>query len=134
MPRGSARQLWRAFGYTLLVLAGLAAAIWPAPSVRAATGPVSSLVYVWVVMLIVGGCSSAIGAATGRWIGEYVGLWPLMSVFVVYGIAAGATGRVTSLGGAFALGAVGILLYARWRDVALIRQEAMRYGTPPESG
>lgn len=129
MANVSVRQWARATGYTLIVFSGVAAAIWPAPSVRAAAGPMSSLVYVWVVLLIVGGGCSAIGAATGRWLGEYVGLWPLIFTFAVYGIAAGATGRTTSLTAAFALGSIGVLLYARWRDVALVRQEAVRYGT-----
>lgn len=127
MSRPSVRRWTRVLSYTLMALAGLAAVLWPAPSVRAATGPVAGLVYLWAALLILGGVTSAAGAAADRWLGEYAGLWPLIVTFAVYGLAAGASGRVTSLAAACALGSIAFLLLARWRDVASVRREAVRY-------
>lgn len=119
------RRWTRVSGYSLMAVAGMAAIAWPTPSVRAASGP-GGLVYVWAVMLVVGGLSSALGAACDRWLGEYAGLWPLVVTFFVYALAASATGRLTAIAGACALGSIGLLLLARWRDVAMIRREAAR--------
>jgi hypothetical protein len=122
------RRWTRVGAYTLMAVAGLAALTWPSPPVRAATSPTSgALVYVWAVMLAVGGLSSALGAARDRWLGEYAGLWPLVVTFAVYALASAATGRVSAIAGACVLGAVALLLLARWRDVALIRREAVRH-------
>jgi len=123
----SPRRWTRVGGYSLMAVAGIAAMAWPTPSVRAATAPTAgALVYVWAGMLAVGGLSSAIGAALDRWLGEYAGLWPLVVTFWVYALAAGSTGRATSIAGACALSSIAMLLLARWRDVALIRREAAR--------
>jgi hypothetical protein len=122
------RRTIRAIGYFLLFAAGVAALIWPAPSVRAATSPTSGLlVYLWAGLLALGGLCSAIGAVTDRWLGEYAGLWPLVTTFMVYGLAAFTAGRGSAsyAGGLFLL-SIAALLYARWQDVALIRREAIR--------
>lgn len=121
------RRWTRVSAYTLMALAGIASIVWPAPSVRAATGPAAGLlVYVWAVLLAVGGLTSAVGAAWDRWLGEYAGLWPLVATFGVYALAAATVGRATSIAGACALGSIALLLLARWRDVATIRREAAR--------
>jgi hypothetical protein len=115
-------------GYTMMAAGGAAAMVWPSPAVQAATSPTAgALVYVWAGLLAVGGVSSAYGAATDRWLGEYAGLWPLMATFTVYGIAAfvGTRGPVAWAGGLVLLAIAGLLL-ARWREVALIRREAAR--------
>jgi hypothetical protein len=81
----------------------------------------------WAVLLAIGGLCSAVGAFTDRWLGEYAGLWPLVTTFLVYGLAAFAAGRgPVSYAGGFALLSIAALLYARWQDVALIRREAVR--------
>jgi len=122
------RRISRVLGYGLMALAGLAALAWPAPSVRAATSATSgALVYMWAALLAVGGLSCALGSALDRWLGEYVGLWPLVTTFAVYALAASGSGRWTAVAGACALGSIALLLLARWRDVALIRREAARY-------
>lgn len=120
----------RVLAYTLMALAGVAAIAWPTPSVRAISTGV--LVYVWAVMLTVGGISCAIGAALDRWLGEYAGLWPLIVTFAVYALAAATAGRATAIAGAFALGSIAMFLFARWREVALIRREAARYNAERE--
>lgn len=127
MTSRAARRWTRVVGYTLMAAAGVAAMAWPAPSVRAATNPVTTLAYVWAALLVVGGMSSAIGAAADRWLGEYAGLWPLIATFAVYAIAGAATGRATTVAGSCALGSIAFLLLARWRDIAQIRREAARY-------
>lgn len=118
----------RLIGYALMGLAGIAAMVWPAPAVQAATSPTAgALAYVWAGMLIVGGLTSAAGAASDRWLGEYAGLWPLVATFAVYGLAAFASGRGwPTVAGGLALLAIAALLHARWHDVALIRREADR--------
>lgn len=123
----SSRRWGRVVGYALMAVAGLAAIVWPAPSVRAATSPAAALATVWAVLLLVGGACSLWGAAAGRWLGEYAGLWPLIVTWAVYALAAAATGRVTSIAAACALASIAALLLARWRDVAVIRREAARY-------
>lgn len=117
----------RLVGYALMGLAGVAAMVWPAPAVQAATPTVGPLAYIWAGMLILGGVTSAAGAASDRWLGEYAGLWPLVATFAVYGLAALAGGRGwAAVAGGLALLSVAALLHARWHDVALIRREADR--------
>lgn len=124
----------RLVGYTLMGLAGVAAMVWPAPAVQAATAPTAgALAYIWAGMLIVGGVTSAAGAATDRWLGEYTGLWPLVATFTVYGLAAFASARgPVAFAGGLALMSIAALQLARWHDVSLIRREADRqaHGEP----
>lgn len=126
LPRPAHRWA-RLTAYVLWAAAGAAWMAWPAPPVRAATNPVTALPYLWAALLIVGGLASAVGAATGRWLGEYAGLLPLIVTWMVYAIAAAATGRLDAIAGACALGGVAFKLLARWHDVAHIRREAARY-------
>lgn len=111
----------RLIAYTLFGLAGLAAVLWPAPSVRAASG---WLVYVWAAWLLVGGLTSAVGTVTDRWIGEYAGLPLLVAAFGVYALVVGASGRLPSVAGALVLGGLAAKLAARWQDVHCVRREA----------
>jgi hypothetical protein len=119
------RRPVRAVAFALLAAGGIAAMIWPPPAVQAATSPAAALAYLWAALLILGGACSAIGAATDRWLGEYVGLWPLITVFAIYGLSAFASSRgLVALAGGCVLTAVAALLLARWQDVNLIRREA----------
>ena len=127
------RRWTRVGGYTLMGLAGAWAIIWPAPAVQAATSPAAALAYVWALLLLVGGFTSAVGAAMDRWLGEYAGLWPLIVTFAAYGLAAASTGRLTAIAASLALGSIALLLLARWRDVAMVRREAVRY-SPRDGG
>lgn len=108
-----------------MAVAGLASVIWPAPSVSRAAA--YGLAYIWAVFLALGGSTAAVGAATDRWLGEYIGLPLLTTTFGIYGLAAATAGRVTSIAGAAALTSIALLLAARWRDVAIVRREADRY-------
>lgn len=121
-------RLARLIGYVLMGLAGVAAIVWPAPSVAAATSPTAgALVYVWAALLALGGWSSGLGVATDRWLGEYAGLWPLICTFIVYGLSAFLSGRgAVAYAGGLALLAIALFLLGRWHDVALIRREADR--------
>jgi hypothetical protein len=122
-----ARRPVRAIAFALMAAGGVASMMWPPAAVQAATSPVYALAYLWAALLILGGVCSAAGALTDRWLGEYVGLWPLITVFAVYGLAAFASSRgLAALAGGFVLTAVAALLLARWQDVALIRQETAR--------
>lgn len=126
MPGTVRRRLSLTVGYAFMAAAGVAAMIWPAPSVRAATDATSGLlVYVWAALLAVGGLACALGAATDRWLGEYTGLWPLVFTFAVYGIAAFGNGRgPVAYAGGCALLSIALLMFSRWQVVALVRREA----------
>jgi hypothetical protein len=106
-----------------MAAAGVGGAAVPTPSVQQATG---SLVYLWAAFLAVGGSVSALGAVTDRWIGEYTGLPLLWAAWGVYSVVLATLLSPASLVAALALAAVGLLLYSRWRDVALVRWEATR--------
>lgn len=119
-PRRPARFL----GYVLIAVSGLGAILWPPPSIStAATGP---LVYAWIAFLVIGGGACAVGAGLDMWLGEYIGLWFLMTAFAVFGISALATGRLVSVAGGTCLLAVTFWLLARWQEVAVLRREAHR--------
>lgn len=111
----------RLIAYSLFGLAGLAAVLWPAPSVQAASG---WLVYVWAAWLMVGGLVSAAGTVTDRWIGEYAGLPLLFASFAVYALVVATSGKLSSIAGACALAAIAFKLVARWQDVSAVRREA----------
>ena len=130
----SVRRWTRVISYTLMAVAGVAALVWPAPSVRAAAGTAAILAYLWAALLVIGGTTAAVGAAAGRWLGEYAGLWPLIVTWAVYCLAAAATGRATAIAASCALGSIAFLLLSRWRDVAQIRREAARYHAEQHGG
>lgn len=135
MPTGSPRRTLWVIAYGLMACAGGFALAFPTPAVRAATTATSgALVYVWAALLVVGGLSSAVGSALDRWLGEYAGNLALAATFGVYALAAAASGRLTAIAGACALGAVAMLLCARWRDVAFIRREAARFRAEHREG
>jgi hypothetical protein len=112
-----------------MAAAGAAAWLWPTPSLAEATAGAQVLLLIWEVFLIVGGISSAVGAFTDRWLGEYVGLPLLASTFGVYAAAAAAAGitagRPTSTAGALALAAIAVVIVGRWLEVGLVRREAL---------
>lgn len=111
----------RLIGYSLFTLAGLAAVLWPAPSVESASG---WLVYVWAAWLLTGGLMSAVGTATDRWIGEFAGLPLLFAAFAVYALVVATGGRLSSIAGACVLAGIAAKLVARWQDVSVVRKEA----------
>lgn len=120
------RRVTRVLGYGLMAAGGMAAIAWPAPSVRSAiTGSV--LLYMWAGFLAGGGLFCTIGSALDRWIGEYAGLPLLVVTFLIFGLSAATTGRLSSIAGACVLTAIAALLAARWRDVSTVRREAARY-------
>lgn len=123
----SGRRLVRVIGYTMMAAAGGVAFAIPINSIKASTG---WLVYVWATFLLVGGIACGLGAFTDRWLGELLGL-PLVSsawavYFVVLILARTASGAAAGL----AFGAVAAILWARWQDVSMIRQEADRAAHP----
>lgn len=122
------RRAARTAAYAAMAVAGVAAMIWPtAPAVRSATAGAGLLIYVWALMFVVGGVSSALGSWSDRWLGELVGLGPLISVFVVYGLSAFVSSRgYTAWAGGFLFLAVAAFLFSRWQDVSQIREEATR--------
>lgn len=124
----SRRRVSRIAAYIALAVGGIAAMVWPAPSVANATG---WLVYVWAAWLAGGGAACALGAITGRWLGEAFGLPLLAAAFGVYGLVVSLTvaDRLTSAAGAAVLWGFAGMLFARWQDVSAVRREALRTAT-----
>jgi HAMP domain-containing protein len=117
------RRAARFAGYALIAVCGLAAMLWPPPSVSRTA---NSLIWVWIVSILAGGVACAVGAGLDVWLGEYVGLWPLITAFAVFGISALATGQLVSIAGGTCLLAIAFWLLARWQEVAVLRREADR--------
>lgn len=117
---------WLVTAYLLLAAAGAAALVWTSPSVSAAGG-VWALT--WAVFLAAGGALAALAAFRRHWLGEYIGLPLLITVWAVYGLAAGASvlaGRLNSLPACLGLLGVAALLAARWQAVETTRAAARR--------
>lgn len=77
---------------------------------------------------VIGGLFAAFGTATGRWIGEYVGLPLLASAMFAFAVLTyrdtwGQAGWV-SFPSVMLLTAYGILLTSRWLDVAAVVRAA----------
>jgi uncharacterized membrane protein YdjX (TVP38/TMEM64 family) len=119
-PRRTARFL----GYVLIAVCGVAAILWPPATVS--TAAAGFLFYIWVLFLVAGGAISALGAGLDVWLGEYIGLWPVITASTIFGLSALATGRWQAVAGGCFLLAVTCWLFARWQEVAVLRREADR--------
>jgi hypothetical protein len=118
------RRSWLALGYLLCAAAGASSLFWHSPAVAAA----GLWAYLWGILLVLGGTSAAVGVLREHWLGEYVGLWGLISVWAVY------CGVITWLGftqndptrapGALALAAIAVLMVWRWFVVSVERTAA----------
>lgn len=116
-----------------MAAAGVAAVVWPAPSVATATNGIAFLLYTWDAFLLIGGLLSLFGAFTDRWVGESLGLPLLFAVFATYGVAAFAaayaSGHPSSLAGGFALSSIAFMIAGRWREVNAVRRSAVKAAT-----
>lgn len=117
-----------ATSYGLFAAGGCAALAWPSPAVRGElTRP---WLVAWAVLFMVGGASSAWGVWSRHWLGEYVGLLPLASVWLVFGGATGwiaiSSHELDRIAGGFGLLAVAVFLVARWSVIARLRGELIR--------
>lgn len=123
--RKPTRRRWAyACGYLLMAVAGVFAGVWPSPNVSNAAAANAWLVLVWDAFLVIGGICSSAGAVSERWLGEYIGLPLLGSVFAVYGLASFASpNRAAFAAGSVFLG-IALLLVSRWLDVAYARRLA----------
>lgn len=122
-------QRWiRAVGYGLIGLGGVAGLAFPSFSTE---GPMSltggPVILLWAVLLIVGGFTSAVGSAADIWLGEYAGLWPVILTFMIFGAANALTGDLIELALSLTILGWSLLLLARWRQVAMVRSEALRF-------
>lgn len=122
VPRFGWGRYPRTLGYALLTACGLVLIVAPSPAVRASVPTLA--VVAWAAFLIVGGLLSALGAGLDRWAGEYVGLWPIMTAFAVWSLAAIANPGAL----AFGLLMLGItaIFFARWRHVSRVRRALVR--------
>lgn len=116
--------------YLMFASAGVAAVIFPSPSVEESAG--HFLTAIWVSFLFLGGTISAAGRICGRWAGELVGLPLLAGALAVYALALAyntiSTSRLTAITAAFALGGIFFLVMARWVEVNEIRAESVKGG------
>jgi len=87
-------------------------------------GPV---VIFWAILLAVGGFTSALGSAADVWLGEYAGLWPIILTFMIFGIANAVSGSLIELALSLTVLGWSFLLLARWREVAMVRSQAMTF-------
>jgi hypothetical protein len=87
-------------------------------------GPV---IFLWAILLAIGGLTSAIGSAADVWLGEYAGLWPIIMTFMIFGLANAVSGSLVQLALSLTLVGWSFLLLARWREVALVRHQAMKF-------
>lgn len=122
-------QRWiRAIGYGSIGCGGIAALLFP--SFRA-EGPMSltggPVILLWALLLAVGGLTSAVGSAADIWLGEYAGLWPIILTFMIFGVASAASGNLIELALALTILGWSFLLLARWREVAMVRSQAMKF-------
>src|SRR5258706_35666 len=60
MASVAVRRWTRVVGYALMAVAGIAAMVWPAPAVRAATNPLGIVAYLWRALVGIGGLPWAI--------------------------------------------------------------------------
>jgi peptidoglycan/LPS O-acetylase OafA/YrhL len=120
------RRAWLTVAYLLFAATGATALLWTSPSVSQA-GRVWART--WAVFFLLGGLLAAYGAWRRRWYAEYAGLPLLVTVWAVYGLAAGwvaVQGRLSALPGCLGLLAVAGLLGARWQAVEADRRAARR--------
>lgn len=106
-----------------MAAAGVGAAIVPDPRVADATGP---LVYLWAGFLIAGGILAGVGSLTDRWLGEALGCPLLSTSLAAYAVILFATGRAAAVIGSLFLAGMAFLMWARARDIELLRREATR--------
>lgn len=87
--------------------------------------------WLWWLMcawLIVGGLSSLAGAVARRWVGEFVGLPLAGAALLGFALLQGRVNQwsVFSIPSVALLGAFGLLLLSRWRDVVTLYRAAIR--------
>ncbi|MBC9003670.1 hypothetical protein [Micromonospora aurantiaca (nom. illeg.)] len=117
------RRWSRVVGYAAVAAAGIGAAIVPDPRVTDATG---ALVYLWAGFLIAGGLLAGWGAWSDRWLGEALGCPLLSTSLAAYAVVLFATGRAAAVMGGLFLAGMAFLMWARGRDIEVLRREATR--------
>lgn len=109
--------------YVALILAGVLTLFVPFEAIEDQVEPL--VVKSWSLGLAISSISCAWGSLTDRWIGEYVGLPLLASVFGIWAfailIAGGLDNLPVTVFGLIILGFASGLV-ARWRDVQAIKR------------
>lgn len=117
------RRWSRVAAYLMMMTGGATSFAIPVESIKESTGWV---VYLWATFLLVGGMLSSYGAFTDRWIGELLGLPLISAAFGVYAVVLAFARTITGAAAALAFAGIGLFLFARWRDVGVVREEATR--------
>lgn len=115
------RRWSRVFGYAAVAAAGIGTSLVPDPRVVEATG---TLAYLWAAFLILGGLSAGVGSLTDRWLGEALGCPLLATSLAAYAVILFGTRQATAIMGGLFLGGMALLMWARSRDIELLRREA----------
>jgi hypothetical protein len=123
VPRFATALHWtRLAAYVLLAASGIFSVVRPPVAVAAAAshtiGPTA-----WAILLSASSLCCAYGAATDKWIGEYVGLAPLGFSVAAFSVAAFARGGPSLAGGLFLSGFF-FFLITRWQEVTILRIKA----------
>lgn len=118
------RKVIRTACYLCVLGSGAASIVWPPVSVTAATSPVRVLALVWSGLLVAGAVPALWGAATGKWVGEYIGLPPIIFAAGAFSVAALLAGRGWhAVAGALFLLSFGLKMLSRWQETAVLRAE-----------
>lgn len=98
--------------YGLLALAGVWLPFLAIGNVAHETAWVG--VSLWMAL---GGLAAAWGTVTGRWVGEYVGLWPVITALIGFGALELAVFHTDGIPGTAMLWGFGLLATSRWMVV-----------------
>lgn len=137
LRRYGVRRTGRVLMYGSLVVSGSVATVYPSQIVLYQTR--ESVALFWSLSMVVSAVICLYGSVTDRWIGEYVGIPLLSTTMIFYGLIAlrsaghdGFTGALFAYG--FLILAFAFGLFARWRDIQLIKKNAEEMATRKDEG
>jgi hypothetical protein len=120
------RRFVRAAGYLAIACSGVATLTVTPPLIQYADSPIYGAYVVWLCLMVAGALFCCYGAVRGRWFGEYVGLWPIVTSLTALAVIIWTSEhwRIGSGAALLTVAFAGFLL-VRWADVARLRAEAL---------
>lgn len=85
---GNMFRVARGIKYGSFALAAIVTMVFPFNIVSSTFSAAIPLVYVWSSLLLVGSLVSLGGIVTKTWVGEYIGLWGVISCLALYSMGA----------------------------------------------
>ena len=118
----------RGLKYTMCCVAALLSAFWPSAVLSDAFNTLSLLAYSWSALLFLGAFASLIGIVSRTWVGEYIGLWGVISALTLYSLSCFVTVNQVPGNGRIFLGfliaAFAMSAIARYQDVTFQKRVA----------